>query len=35
MMVRASTMKPQNVSACAIPGTVHLSSLRCPITWVT
>ena len=27
-------MKPQNVNACAIPGTVHLSSLRCPITSV-
>ena len=27
-------MKPQNVSACATPGTVHFSSLRCPITSV-
>ena len=35
MMVRIKTMKPQKVSACATPGTVHWSSLRCPITWVT
>ncbi len=34
MIVSSSTMKPQNVSACAVPGTVHLSSLRCPITSV-
>ena len=27
-------MKPQNVTACAAPGTDHLSSLRCPITSV-
>jgi len=32
MSVRIRTMKPQNVAACAAPGTVHLSSLRCPIT---
>ena len=34
MMVSTSTMKPQNVAACAAPGTVHFSSLRCPITSV-
>ena len=27
-------MKPQNVAACAAPGTVHFSSLRCPMTSV-
>ena len=32
MIVSSSTMKPQNVSACATPGTDHFSSLRCPIT---
>ena len=38
MIVSNSTMKPQNVSACAAPGTVHFSSLRCPTTsvaWVS
>ncbi len=34
MIVSSSTMKPQNVAACAAPGTVHFSSLRCPITSV-
>ena len=34
MMVSSKTMKPQNVSACAIPGPVHWSSLRWPITSV-
>ena len=34
MIVSSRTMKPQNVAACAIPGTVHFSSLRCPITSV-
>ena len=34
MMVSSRTMKPQNVAACAAPGTVHFSSLRCPITSV-
>ena len=34
MIVSSSTVKPQNVSACAAPGTVHFSSLRCPITSV-
>ncbi len=34
MIVRISTMKPQNVAACAAPGTDHLSSLRCPTTSV-
>jgi hypothetical protein len=34
MIVSSNTVKPQNVSACATPGTVHLSSLRCPITSV-
>ena len=28
-------MKPQNVAACAAPGTVHFSSFRCPITSVS
>ena len=32
MIVRIKTMKPQKVSACAMPGTDHMSSLRCPIT---
>ncbi len=35
MIVSSSTMKPQNVAACAIPGTVHFSSFRCPITSVS
>ena len=34
MMVSVSTRKPQNVNACAIPGTVHLSNFRCPSTSV-
>ena len=34
MMVSSKTMNPQNVAACAAPGTVHLSSLRWPITSV-
>ena len=34
MMVSSSTMKPQNVAACAAPGTDHFKSLRCPITSV-
>ena len=34
MMVSSSTMKPQNVAACAAPGTDHWNSLRCPITSV-
>ena len=32
MIVSSKTVKPQNVRACATPGTVHFSSLRCPIT---
>ena len=32
MIVSSKTVKPQNVRACAAPGTVHFSSLRCPIT---
>ena len=32
MIVSSKTMKPQKVRACAAPGTVHFSSLRCPIT---
>ena len=35
MIVSTSTMKPQKVAACAIPGTVHFSSLRCPTTSVS
>ena len=35
MMVSSSTVKPQNVAACAAPGTVHLSSFRCPTTSVS
>jgi len=27
-IVRISTVNPQNVKACASPGSVHLSSLR-------
>ena len=34
MIVSSKTVKPQNVRACAMPGTVHFSSLRCPITSV-
>ena len=34
MIVSSKTVKPQNVAACAAPGTVHFSSLRCPITSV-
>jgi len=34
MIVSSRTMKPQNVSACATPGTVQRSSLRCPTTSV-
>ena len=34
MIVSSRTMKPQNVRACATPGTVHFSSLRCPTTSV-
>ena len=34
MMVSSKMMKPQNVSACATPGTVQRSSLRCPTTSV-
>ena len=34
MMVSSRTMNPQNVAACAAPGTVHCSSLRWPITSV-
>src|SRR5262245_3659755 len=34
MIVSSRTMKPQNVSAWATPGTVHWSSLRWPITSV-
>ena len=35
MIVKIKTRKPQNVAACAAPGTVHFSSLRCPITSVS
>ena len=34
MIVSSKTMKPQKVAACAAPGTVHFSSLRCPMTSV-
>ena len=34
MIVSSKNVKPQNVSACATPGTVHFSSLRCPTTSV-
>ena len=34
MIVSSKTVKPQNVRACATPGTVHFSSLRCPTTSV-
>ncbi len=32
MIVSSKKVKPQNVRACATPGTVHFSSLRCPTT---
>ena len=32
MIVKISTMKPQNVAACAAPGSDHFKSLRCPTT---
>ncbi len=35
MIVSSRMMKPQNTMACAMPGTVHWSSLRCPNTSVT
>ena len=35
MIVSSSTMKPQNVAACAAPGTLHFSSFRCPMTSVS
>src|SRR5580692_3218943 len=35
MIVSSSTIKPQNVAACAAPGTLHFSSLRCPMTSVS
>ena len=35
MIVNSRMMKPQNVAACAAPGTVHFSSFRCPITSVS
>jgi hypothetical protein len=35
MIANSSTMKPQNVAACAAPGTVHLSSFHCPATSVS
>ena len=35
MIVSSSTMKPQKVAAWAAPGTVHFSSLRCPMTSVS
>ena len=35
MIVSSSTMKPQNVAACAAPGTDHFSSFRCPTTSVS
>ena len=34
MIVSSKNVKPQNVRACATPGTVHLSNLRCPTTSV-
>ena len=34
MIVSSKTMKPQNVAACAAPGTDHLSSFRWPMTSV-
>ena len=35
MIVSSSTMKPQNVAACAAPGMFHFSSFRYPITSVS
>jgi hypothetical protein len=35
MIVSSSTRKPQNVAACAAPGTDHFSSFRCPTTSVS
>ena len=35
MRVRIRMMKPQNVRKCAVPGTDHCNSLRCPSTSVT
>ena len=35
MIVSSKTMKPQNVAACAAPGTDHFSSFRWPITSVS
>ena len=35
MIVSSKMMKPQNVAACAAPGTDHFSSLRCPTTSVS
>ena len=35
MIVSSRTMKPQNVAACAAPGTDHFSSFRWPITSVS
>ena len=35
MIVSSRTMNPQNVAACAAPGTDHFSSLRCPMTSVS
>ena len=32
MIVKISTRKPQNVAACAAPGSDHFKSLRCPTT---
>ena len=32
MIVKIKMMKPQNVTKCASPGTVHFSSFRCPNT---
>ena len=32
MIVRNNTMKAQKVSACAVPATLTLNSLRCPNT---
>ena len=34
MIVSSKIVKPQNVRKCAVPGTVHFSSLRCPRTSV-
>ena len=34
MIVRSKMVKPQNVRKCAMPGTVHWSSLRWPRTSV-